>query len=98
VLDRLWAIENAARSYIFEPKRGWISTVRCSMAVDNVILAKWWLRFMAPELFSEEDNDGFPLKTLASDIYAFGQTIVEVRYFYPPRHSRRDSNIYFCNI
>ena len=47
---------------------------------------------MAPELFSDEDNEGFPLKTLASDIYAFGQTMVEVRYFYTSMNSSEGAN------
>lgn len=36
-------------------------------------------RFMAPELFDSWENDSVPTKTLASDCYALGQVIVEVR-------------------
>jgi len=34
---------------------------------------------MAPELFDAWENETVPAKTLASDCYAFGQAIVEVR-------------------
>ena len=35
-------------------------------------------RYMAPELFEGPEDDTLPLKTLASDVYAFGQVILEV--------------------
>jgi len=55
-------------------------------------------RFMAPELFSEEDNDGFPLKTLASDIYAFGQTIVELFSGQKPFFEVRQESLVYLAI
>jgi hypothetical protein len=35
---------------------------------------------MAPELFEGPEGDNIPLKSLASDIYAFGQVMLEVRF------------------
>jgi len=41
-------------------------------------------RFMAPELFDAWEDETVPAKTLASDCYAFGQAIVEVRCVHCP--------------
>jgi len=47
-------------------------------------------RYMAPELFEGPENESVPLKTLASDIYAFGQVTLELlsgeKPFYRLRH------------
>lgn len=44
---------------------------------------------MAPELFDAWEDENVPAKTLASDCYAFGQAIVEVRQAPPHFQSAR---------
>ena len=48
---------------------------------------------MAPELFDASENDTVPAKTLSSDCYALGQTIVEVRRMPPDCSDSYDGDV-----